>query len=62
VFYTLVTHFQISVDEFFYPKVKSAKSTIRRQLDNTLDGFNDNDLIIMKATAKGIVQSKEAGE
>jgi hypothetical protein len=27
-----------------------------------LDGFDDTDLIIMEATAKGITQAKEAGE
>ena len=60
VFYKLVTLFNLSVDQFFYPKAEPNKSTRRRQLDGVLDGLDDNDLIIMEATAKGITQAKEA--
>jgi len=60
VFYKLVTLFNLSVDQFFYPKAEPSKSTRRRQLDGVLDGLDDNDLIIMEATAKGITQAKEA--
>jgi DNA-binding XRE family transcriptional regulator len=62
VFHKLVTLFQLSVDEFFYPDAEPDKSTRRRQLDNMLDGFDDKDLIIMEATASGIVKAKEVGE
>lgn len=58
IFYKLVTLFDISVDQFFYPDTISNKSTRRRQLDNTLDNLDDNDLIIMEATADGIKQAK----
>lgn len=37
VFYTLVTLFDISVDQFFFPKRESEKNTQRRQLDALLD-------------------------
>ena len=60
VFYKLVTLFNLSVDQFFYPNTEPDKSTRRRQLDSVLDSFNDNDLIIMEATANGITQAKEA--
>ena len=60
VFYKLTTLFNLSVDQFFYPDVEPDKSTRRRQLDSVLDSFNDNDLIIMEATANGITQAKEA--
>jgi transcriptional regulator with XRE-family HTH domain len=60
VFYKLVTLFELSVDQFFYPEAEPNKSTMRRQLDTVLDGFGDNDLIIMEATAKGITQAREA--
>ena len=59
VFYKLVTLFDISVDEFFYPNAKSAQSTVRRQLDRTLDNLDDIDLSIIKATADAVVKSRE---
>jgi transcriptional regulator with XRE-family HTH domain len=62
VFYKIVTLFDISVDQFFYPSTEPDKSTRRRQLDKILDGFNDNDLIIMEATAKGITRTKKTDE
>ena len=58
VFYSLVTMFSLSVDQFFYPNAEPDKSSRRRQLDGVLDGFNDNDLIVMEATASGISLSK----
>ena len=62
VLYKLVTVFNLSVDQFFYPDITPVKSTKRRQLDTVLDGFDDNDLIIMESTASGIVKSKEVGD
>jgi len=62
IFYKLVTLFDISVDQFFYPDSAPNKSTRRRQLDNALDAFNDNDLIIMEATADGIKKAKDETE
>ena len=62
VFYKLVTLFELSVDQFFYPSAEPSKSTKRRQLDTLLDSFDDNDLIIMQATAEGISKTKEAKE
>jgi transcriptional regulator with XRE-family HTH domain len=59
VFYKLVTMFNISVDQFFYPNIKPSKSTKRKQLDNILDSFNDNELIIVEATAIGISKVKD---
>jgi len=58
IFYKLVTLFNLSVDQFFYPAAHPAKSTRRRQMDETLDGLDDNDLIILEATAEGIAKAK----
>ena len=58
VFYKLVTLFNLSVDQFFYPDAEPEKSTRRRQLDCVLDDLDDNDLIIVEATANGIKQSR----
>jgi len=62
VFYKLVTLFDLSVDQFFYPNTAPDRSTMRRRLDNLLDSFDDNDLIIMEAAASGISKAKEAKE
>jgi len=62
VFYKLVTLFNLSVDQFFYPDAEPNKSSRRRQLDSMLDGLDDKDLVIVEATTRGITQSKEEGE
>ena len=58
IFYELVTVLDVSEDQFFFPNKKVDKSTQRRQLDSLLDEMDDNDLIIMTATAKGILETK----
>ncbi len=62
VFYELVTLFNISVDQFFFPDTDVEKTTRRRQLDSQLDGLEETDLIIMAATAKGIQEAKKTEE
>jgi len=62
IFYKLITLFNISVDQFFYPNDKPMKSTKRKQLDSLLDNLDEKDLIIIEATANGITQSKEVQE
>lgn len=54
VFYELVTLFDISVDQFFFPEKDIQKSTQRRQLESLLDGVSDKGLRIVTATAKEI--------
>jgi len=61
-FYELVTMFNISVDEYFYPASKPAASTMRRRVDSLLDGLSDRELAIIEATIQGIHISKEMGE
>ncbi len=62
VFYKLVTFFDISVDQFFYPHKDVEKTTLRRQLDSQLDKLDETDLIIVAATAKGIQEAKGTEE
>jgi transcriptional regulator with XRE-family HTH domain len=62
VFYELVTLFDISVDQFFYPRKNIEKTTLRRQLDSQLDKLDETDLIIVDATVTGIREAKEAKE
>ena len=57
IFYELVTRYNISVDQFFFPEREQEKSTRRRQLDTMLDTMSETDLKIMSATAKGIEEA-----
>lgn len=59
IFYELVTFFDISVDQFFFPDKDNQVNTQRRQLDALIDEIDSEGLIILTATAKGI---KEAGK
>lgn len=40
IFYELVTRFDISVDQFFFPNKNAGKSTQRRQLDAIIDNMD----------------------
>ena len=57
VLYMLVTLFDISVDQFIFPKKEIKRNTQRRQLDSLLDDMDSRDLTIMTATAKGIEEA-----
>jgi len=59
VLFKLVTLFNLSVDEFFYPKAEPDKTTHRRQLDSILDSLSDKELVIVEATANAIMQAKK---
>ncbi len=59
LFHDLVTMFNISVDEYFYPAEKVAKSTARRQIETSLDLLSDNELKIIQGTIDGILNSRE---
>ena len=56
LFHDLVTMFHISVDEYFYPQEKAEKSTIRRQIDVSLE-----ELKIIQGTIDGIMKYKGTG-
>ena len=59
IFYELVTLFDVSVDQFFFPNKKIEMTSQRRQLDTLLNDLDSPDLTIITATAKGIIESKE---
>ena len=59
LFHYLVTMFNISVDEYFYPAEKVAKNTARRQIETALDLLSDNELKIIQGTIDGILNSRE---
>lgn len=58
IFYELVTRFDVSVDQYFFPNKDAEKSTQRRQLDTLVDSMDGKGLKILTATARGI---QEAG-
>ena len=60
LFHDLVTMFNISVDEYFYPPEKVEKSTARRQIETALDLLSDNELKIIQGTIDGILNSRES--
>lgn len=62
VFYELVTFFDISVDQFFFPAKTPDKTTQRRQLDELLNVVDETDLVIVSETVKGIQKAKEVRE
>lgn len=60
VFYELVTLFDISVDQFFFPNKTVEKTTQRRQIEKLLDEVDEADLIIIHDTIKGIHKARAA--
>lgn len=62
IFYELVTRFDISVDQFFFPNKNAGKSTQRRQLDAIIDNMDGKGLTIMTATAKGIQEVEKTDD
>lgn len=62
LFVRLITMFDISADQYIFTDKKIAVSTLRRQIDAILDGFNDKELTVIEGTAKGICKAKEQAE
>ena len=60
LFHDLVTMFNISVDEYFYPAENVVKSTARRQIETSLDLLSYNELKIIQGTIDGILNSRES--
>lgn len=59
IFYELVTILDVSVDQFFFPDNPNNKITERHQLDSLLNCMNRKELLILIATAKAILETKE---
>ena len=55
-YYQLVTMFDISVDQFFFPNKSAEKDTQRRQLDTLLDSMSEKGIRVVTATAKEIAE------
>ena len=53
-FYEFVTMFQLSVDEFFFPKQTAERSSKRLQLDAILDQMSEEELTVIFAAAREV--------
>ena len=62
LFIRLITIFNISIDQYIFPDKEINKTTLRRQIDNTLDTLEDRELMIIDGTAKAICKAKETEE
>ena len=61
VFYQLVTMFDISVDQYFYPSQNSG-SECRKRIDAMLNALDERELKIVEATIQAMKASKETEE
>ena len=59
IFFELMQHYNISVDQFLLER-PTGKNTQRRQLDALLDGMGDDGIRVITAAAKEIVQIEQA--
>lgn len=62
VLFRIVTLFDISIDEYLLPDRYTSKSTLRRQLDSMMDTLDENELLIIEGTIKGIHNAKKQTE
>ena len=59
LFIQLVTIFDVSVDEYIFPKKEVEKSSVRRRLYAQLDKLDDKELSFIEATVNGLCKAKE---
>ena len=55
----LITLFEISVDQFFFPDKLNGESTCRKQIDVMLNSMDEKELTVMKYTAEGLQKARE---
>ena len=61
IFYQLVTRFDISVDQFFYPD-KGAASGCKSRIDVMLSSMDEKDLRLVETIIRAIKEAKEPEE
>lgn len=57
-FYQMVTMFDISVDQYFYPS-QNADSSCRKRIDAMLNALDEKELKIVEATIQAMKSAKE---
>ena len=57
-FYQLVTMFDISVDQYFYPS-KNTESSCRKRINAMLNSLDEKDLQVVEATIQALKNARE---
>lgn len=60
-FYQMVTMFDISVDQFFYPS-KSKDDACRKRINVMLNTMDEKDLQLVESLIRAVKDAKETGE
>ena len=60
-FYQMMTMFDISVDQFFFPE-KYPENNCRKRIDVMLNSLDEKDLRVIEATIKALKDAKETEE
>ena len=55
----LATMFDISIDEHIFKDKQTAASSVHRRVNTLLDGLDDQELIVIEGTARGLYQARE---
>ena len=61
IFYQLVTRFDISVDQFFYPDM-SADDACKKRINIMLNSMDEKDLRLVETIIRSIKEAKETEE
>lgn len=59
VFYKLMTIFDLSVDQFFYPTSENTNSDLRKQIELSLNSLSEKDLTILQGTIQAMLKAQE---
>ena len=57
-FYQMVTMFDISVDQYFYP-AQNSDSSCRKRIDAMLNSLDEKDLQVVEATIQALKNARE---
>ena len=60
-FYQMMTMFDISVDQFFFPE-KYPENSCRKRIDVMLNSLDEKDLRVIEATIQALKDAKETEE
>lgn len=60
VLFQIVTLLDISVDQFFYPCTYDPENERRQRIIRKLNSMEEKELIVMEATAEGLLKAREA--
>lgn len=60
-FYQMVTMFDISVDQYFFPE-KYPENSCRKHIDVMLNSLDEKDLRVVEATIQALKKAKETEE